>query len=120
MEDETKGLRDNTTALKAEDKELRLALRGGAAQVPLPELKASVASLEEQKAEMTARLAKLKGGNVKAVSLEEREEVNAKHRKFQKAANARKEIRMAMWKTIEDNIEKEKIEETKEGLGLQF
>ena len=99
---------------------MRLALREGASQVPLPELKASVSLLEEQKAEMTGRLAKLKGGNVEAVSLEEREKVGAEFRKWQKVAGARKKIRLELWKEIEAHIEREKIAETKEELGLEF
>jgi hypothetical protein len=42
------------------------------------------------------------------------------HRKWQKAASARKRIRLDMWKAIEEVIEKDKIEETKEALGLEF
>ena len=119
MDDETKRLRDTTIALKAEEKELRLSLREGASQVSLSELKVAVTSLEEQKAEMTARLAKLKGGNVKPVSLEEREKVGAEHRKWQKAANARKKIRTELWNVVEPNLEKAQVAETKEELGLE-
>ena len=120
MEEETTRLRDATAALKAEEKELRLALREGASQVPLPELKASVTLLEEQKAEMTARLAKLKGGGLKAVSLEERERVGMEFRKWQRVAGARKRIRGELWREIEGNLEREKVAETKEELGLEF
>jgi 26S proteasome regulatory subunit (ATPase 3-interacting protein) len=120
MEDEATRLRNATTALKAEEKELRLALREGASQVPLPELKASVSVLREQKTEMTAWLAKLKGWNLKPVSLEEREKVGAEFRKWQRVAGARKKIRVELWKEIEGNIEREKIAETKEELGLEF
>lgn len=120
MEAETTRLRDVTTALRAEEKELRVSLREGAAQIPLPELKASVTALEEQKTELGARLAKLKSGSVKPVSLEEREKVGAEWRKWKKTADARKKIRLEMWKEIEGAIEKEKVAETKEELGLEF
>ena len=120
MEAETTRLRSETTALKTEEKELRQALREGASQVSLPELKASVATLEQQKVEMAARLAELKGGNVKAISPEEREKVNADHRKWQKTANARKKIRKELWEEIANNVDKDKYEETKEALGLEF
>ena len=120
METETTRLRDATTALKAEEKELRLVLREGASQVPLPELKASVTALEQQKSGLTARLAKLASGNVKPVSLEEREKVNSEHRKWQKTASARKKIRLDLWKEIEGALDKEKAAETKEDLGLEF
>ncbi|KAK4549081.1 hypothetical protein LTR36_007537 [Oleoguttula mirabilis] len=120
MDAETTRLREATTQLKAEEKELKLALREGTSQVPLPELRTSVASLEQEKAELVARLAKLKGGNLKPVSLDEREKVNAAHRKWQRAAAARKKIRHELWQVIAGQIEKDKIEETKEVLGLEF
>lgn len=120
MEAETTRLKDATTGLRAEEKDLRLALRGGASQIPLTELKASVTALEQQKAEMTARLSKLTSGNVKPVNLEERETVNTEYRKWQKCAHARKKIRMEVWKEIEGAIDKGKAGETKEELGLEF
>ena len=120
MDAETTRLKDATTALKTEEKEHRLALREGASQIPLTELKASVTALEQQKAELTARLAKLESGTVKPVSLEEREKVSTEHRKWQKTAAARKKIRMELWKEIEGQLDKEKAAETKEDLGLEF
>ena len=120
METETSRLKDATTALKAEEKELRLALRSGASEVPLPELKASVTALDKEKAELGARLAKLTSGSVKPVSLEEREKVNVEYKKWKKTAEGRKKIRFDMWKEIEGNIEKEKVGEVKERLGLEF
>ncbi|KAK5126287.1 hypothetical protein LTR85_010523 [Meristemomyces frigidus] len=120
IDTETTRLRDATVALKAEEKELRLALREGTSQVPLPELRASVAGLEQERAELTARLAKLKSGNLKPVSLDEREKVNADHRKWQKTAAARKKIRHELWQELTSHIEKDKIEDTKEELGLEF
>lgn len=120
MDAETTRLKDETNARKAEEKELRLALRGGAGQVPLPELKATVTALEEQKEGIATRLDKLKGGNIKAVSLEERESIGKEHRKWQKTANARKNIRTELWQEIVSAIEKDKIEDTKEELGLEF
>lgn len=120
MDVETTRLRDATTALKGEEKELRLALREGASQTPIPELRASIAMLEQEKAEMTARLTKLQSGNVKPISAEDREKTNAEHRKWQRTAAARKKIRTELWKVIEGELEKDKWEETKEKLGLEF
>ncbi|KAK3703524.1 hypothetical protein LTR37_014371 [Vermiconidia calcicola] len=120
MESETTSLREATTGLKTEEKELRLSLREGASQIPLTELKASVAALEQEKDEITARLAKLRSGSIKPISLEERDKVGLEHRKWQKTSNARKKIRNELWKEIEGLTEKEKIEETKEELGLEF
>ena len=120
MESETTSLREATTGLKTEEKELRLSLREGASQIPLTELKASVAALEQEKDEITARLAKLRSGSIKPISLEDRDKVGLEHRKWQKTSNARKKIRNELWKEIEGLTEKEKIEETKEELGLEF
>ena len=120
MEADTTQLKDSITALKADEKELRQALREGTSQIPLTELKASVDALVQQKAGIEERLAKLKGGNLKPVSPEERDKVNAEHRRWQKTAAARKKIRFELWKEIEAIIEKEKVDETKEELGLEF
>ena len=120
MEAETMRLKNETAALKTEEKELRLAVREGASQMPLPDLKASVTALEQQKAEMEARLHKLKSGKLKPISIEERVKVEKEHRMWQRTAGARKKVRLDMWKQIEEMIEKETIEETKEGLGLEF
>lgn len=120
MDVETTRLRNETTALKAEEKELRVALREGASRVPLPELQASVTQLQQHKGELTARLEKLNGGDLQPVSTEEREKVKAEYRKWQKIANNRKKIRVEMWKEIASVVEKGKWEETKEALDLDF
>jgi len=120
MDAETTRLRDATTALKAEEKELRLALREGTSQVPLTELQSAIATFEQEKAEMTARLAKLKGGNLKPVSVDEREKINSNHRKWSRTAGARKRIRNELWAEICSHLDNDRIEETKEWLGLEF
>lgn len=120
MTDETTQLRDAATALKAEEKELRAALRSGSSQVPLAELKIAVARLANDKAEAVARLDKLRAGGLKPVSLEERERVSREFRKWQKCANARVKIRREMWGMIAGAVEKERVEEVREGLGLEF
>ena len=120
METRTARLKDATMEFRAEEKELRLALRESASRVPLAELQASVTVLEQQKAEMTARLARLQGGSVKPVSLEEREKVSSEHRKWLKVAANRTKIRMELWEEIAGAVEKEKVGELKEELGLEF
>ncbi len=118
---ETTRLRDETIALKTEEKELQKALRGGgASQVPLSELTASIAALEHNKAEMVARLSDLTSGDLKPVSVEKRERIFAEHRMWQRAAAARKRIRGELWGVIKGVVEKEKWEETREELGLEF
>lgn len=119
MDAETARLKDATAALKADEKELRTALREHASLTPLPELKASVSALREEKEAMVARLAKLKDGNVKPITPEERDKVAAEHNKWRLCVNARRKIRSDMWKLIADFVEPEKLAETKEKLGLE-
>lgn len=121
MEAETTRLRETTQTLKLEEKQLRKALHDGATFVPMSELQASVTALEQQQAEMSARLEKLQGGSVQPMSAEQREKISKDWKTWQKTANARKNIRKELWETIVTIVgEKEKIAETKEELGLEF
>jgi len=120
MDAETTRLKDATVALKAEEKELRAALREGTAQVPLPELKASVASLEAEKLTLVARLEKLKSGSIKPITAEERDGLNKEHTKWKKCAHARRKIRLELWAEIRGHIEKGKVEELREELDLHI
>ncbi|KAK3677238.1 hypothetical protein LTR78_002776 [Recurvomyces mirabilis] len=120
MDIETTRLREETIAMKAEEKELRAALREGASQVPLSDLRSSVVSLEQEKVDLTARLAKLQSGNVKPVSAEERNKTNAEHKKWQKIASDRRKIRNEMWAEIAGMVEREKMEDIKEALDLSL
>jgi 26S proteasome regulatory subunit (ATPase 3-interacting protein) len=120
MENETTRLKDATAALKADEKGLRASLKDHASVTPLPELKASVAALQQQKEEMSERLAKLKNGNVKPITPEERDKVAAEYNKWQKGLNARRKIRAELWKVIaEVNPDPEKLSDVKESLGLE-
>ena len=120
MEDETTRLKDATAALKADEKGLRASLKDHASVTPLPELKTSVAALQQEKEEMSERLAKLKNGNVKPITPEERDKVAVDYNKWKQILTARRKIRAEMWKTIVDvNPEPEKIGDVKESLGLE-
>jgi len=121
MEEETTRLKDSTAALKADEKALRASLKDHASATPLPELKASVAALQQEKEGMCERLAKLKDGNVKPITPEEREMVATEHNKWKQSLSARRKIRAEMWKIIADVVPgPEKLAEVKEGLGLEF
>ncbi|KAK4556372.1 hypothetical protein LTR86_006516 [Recurvomyces mirabilis] len=120
MHIETTRLREETIAMKAEEKELRAALREGASQVPLSDLRSSMVSLEQEKVDLTARLAQLQSGNVKPVSAEEQYKTNAEHKKWQKIASDRRKIRNEMWAEIAGMVEKEKMEDIKEALDLSL
>ena len=120
MEDETTRLKDATAALKADEKGLRASLKDHASVTPLPELKASVAALQQEKEEMSERLTKLKNGNVKPITTEERDKVAVDYNKWKQILTARRKIRAEMWKTIADvNPEPEKLGDVKESLGLE-
>lgn len=120
MDAETTRLKDATAQLKVEEKAVRAILRDHASLTPLPELKASVAALQQEKETLSARLAKLKDGDVKPITAEERARVIAEHKKWQGCVGSRRKIRLEMWRMIEDLIsDKEKAAETKERLGLE-
>ncbi|RMZ17191.1 hypothetical protein D0860_00598 [Hortaea werneckii] len=120
MDAETSRLKSATLELKAEEKDLRLTLRQEGTQVPLPELRMAVDALRQAEADLSARLATLKNGSTKPISVEEREQINSEHRKWSRTAAARKKIRKELWAEIESHLGKEKAAETKEMLGLEF
>ncbi len=97
MEAQTKQLMEATSALKNEEKELRLTLRSGTTRVPMHELKASVTALEQQKAELTERLAVLESGVLQPVDPEECLKVDAEWKKWQKAVGTRKKVHRDLW-----------------------
>jgi 26S proteasome regulatory subunit (ATPase 3-interacting protein) len=119
MTTETTRLKDATAALKADEKGLRASLRDHTSLTPLPELKASVASLQQEKETMSARLAKLKDGQVKPITAEERDKVSVEHSKWKKLVASRRKIRGELWKIIADAVEPHALAETKEKLGLE-
>ncbi|KAI7488095.1 hypothetical protein KC357_g2448 [Hortaea werneckii] len=120
MDAETSRLKSATLELKAEEKDLRQALRQEGTQVPLPELRMAVDTLRQEEADLSARLATLQNGRTKPISVEEREQINSEHRKWSRTAAVRKKIRKEMWAEIESHLGKEKAAETKEVLGLEF
>jgi 26S proteasome regulatory subunit (ATPase 3-interacting protein) len=119
MQAEATRLKDATAALKADEKGLRASLRDHTSLTPLPELKATVAALQQEKEAMSTRLAKLKDGDVKPITAEERDKVAAEHNKWKKQGASRRKIRDELWKIITDAVEPEKLAETKEKLGLE-
>ncbi|KAI7247553.1 hypothetical protein KC335_g18862, partial [Hortaea werneckii] len=104
MDAETSRLKSATLELKAEEKDLRLTLRQEGTQVPLPELRMAVDALRQEEADLSARLATLKNGSTKPISVEEREQINSEHRKWSRTAAARKKIRKELWAEIESHL----------------
>jgi len=119
MEAETTRLKDATAALKADEKGLRASLRDHTSLMPLPELKASVTSMQQEKETMSKRLAKLKDGDVKPITPEEREKVAVEHSKWKKIAASRRKICGELWKIVAEITEPDKLGEMKEKLGLE-
>jgi len=68
---------------------------------------------------MSARLAKLKDGDVKPITAEERDKVNVEHSKWKKQVTSRRKVRSELWKIIADAVEPSQLAETKEKLGLE-
>lgn len=119
MDVEISRLREETGALKSEEKDLRLSIREGAVLAPLHELKSGIAAMETEKEAIEMRLRVLKSGHVRPIAVEDRERVRKNYQKWQKCAAARKKIRKEMWNHVLDFVGKEKAEETKEELGLE-
>nr|POF15265.1 homologous-pairing protein 2 [Quercus suber] len=120
MDAEIARLKDCVVALRTEEKELRLSLRDGTAQVPLPQLKMAVSALEAEEAAMRSRLADLKSGSLVPVSAEEMNQVLVEWKKWSKIAVERRKIRTMLWETIAENLEKKEAQELKDRLGLEL
>lgn len=93
----TEGLRDETTTLNATTKSLRNELAQLNSSLSTADLRTSVASMEEEKAEITARLERLRSGSVKPVSVEEKEKVDRELKLCERVVLSRKRIVKEMW-----------------------
>lgn len=115
----TEDYRDAIATLKNQEKEYRLALRSETQIITLPELQASVARLEKEKLELTHRLKMLKGGSVKPVDPEKKARLLKESKKWSQIAMARKKIRRELWGMVCDAVEKDKLGEVKEEIGIE-
>ncbi|KAK8156498.1 homologous-pairing protein-like protein 2 [Phyllosticta citrichinensis] len=119
LESQTTTLKSNTAAALAEAKALRSTITTLGATVPLPELRASVKSLEDEVDEAETRVAALRGGNVVPVSADERQNLDQMVRKWERAEKARKKIVNELWGIIVDNVgDQDALAELRESLGL--
>ncbi|KAI5361377.1 Putative pairing protein [Septoria linicola] len=118
-EAETERLRNEVTALKAEEKELRLTLRTEDKTATLPELKSDVEQLETEKAELALRLEKLRSGTAKPVDPEKKALILMERKRWAKTKAARAKIRKEMWAMVLEAIEKEEVERIKEEIGIE-
>lgn len=114
--------RETIATLKAQEKELRQSLRSraSATTTTLPELQACVEKMEQEKLALADRLARLQSGSIKPVDPEKRARLMRERKKWAKISAARKKIRKELWETVlESLVEKERIEEIKEEIGIQ-
>ncbi|KAL9528105.1 Homologous-pairing protein [Sphaerulina musiva] len=114
--------RETIATLKAQEKELRQSLRSraSATTTTLPELQACVEKMEQEKLALADRLARLQSGSIKPVDPEKRARLMRERKKWAKISAARKKIRKELWETVlESVVEKERIEEIKEEIGIQ-
>ena len=89
--------RESIAGLKTNEKLLRSNLASINAIMSTDELRSNVHSLEGERAELQARLAPLRQGDVKPVSIEQKAEVDRLWGEWKKKAEARKKIAMEFW-----------------------
>ncbi|KAH7138332.1 Tat binding protein 1-interacting [Dendryphion nanum] len=112
-------LRTQTTALLATAKTLRTTLSTLNSTLSTSDLITSVSSLENEKAEIEARLEILRAGKATKVIKGEMERVEEERRKWNGVARRREKIVGVMWGLIEDVLsDRERRDEVREGLGL--
>jgi 26S proteasome regulatory subunit (ATPase 3-interacting protein) len=95
-------LRKETNTINAEIKTLRATLSSLESRMSTSDLHTSVVTMEKEKEEATARLVKLRSGDVKPVSMEEKAAVDTDMRKWDKVAANRAKITKEMWDSILD------------------
>ena len=111
MEKEITSLRQEIADTKSQEKILRAELISINATVSTHDLQASITSLELEQKETLVRLGPLREGNVKPVSLEEKEKVDKEYKKWSKSASARKKICMELWEICTEVLEEGKTKE---------
>ena len=97
-------LRDNLGTLKSKEKLLRAGLLSINAQMSTEELRSSVSLLELEKKELLGRLEPLRSGNVKPVSLKEKETVENEWSQWSRKSAARKKICIELWDLCTDEV----------------
>lgn len=120
MEARTQTLRDETTALNAQAKTLRAELAQLNSSLSTADLRAQVAAMQVEKADIEERLKGLRSGSVRPVSREEKAQVDLELRKVEKCVLARKMIVKEMWGIIAEAVPRDKCADLKEDLGVDI
>jgi len=102
MDEQISAFREETNSINAEIKTLRATLSSLDSRISTSDLRTSVVTMEKEKQEITARLVKLRSGDVKPVSVEEKAAVDADMRKWERIATNRAKITKEMWDSILD------------------
>ncbi|KAL6721205.1 hypothetical protein ACLMJK_000307 [Lecanora helva] len=97
LDKEIAGLRDSIATAKANEKLLQANLISVNATPSTEELRSDISLLELEKKEIVERLEKLRSGNVKPVSPEEKEAVDKEWGQWSRKAGRRKKICMELW-----------------------
>ncbi|KAF2096523.1 TBPIP-like protein [Rhizodiscina lignyota] len=113
-------LQEETTALRSQATGLKSTLSALNATLSTADLRAAVADLEAKHAEVTTRLDKLRKGDVRPISAEEKQLVEKEEKKWETVARKRKAIVKEMWTLVKDIATEtgKNLEDLKEELGL--
>lgn len=93
-------LQEETHSINAEIKTLRAKLSSLESEMPTMDLHTLVVAMEKEKEEITARLVKLRSGDVEPASKEDKATVDADMKKWEKIATNRAKITKEMWDCV--------------------
>ncbi|KAF1811297.1 TBPIP-domain-containing protein [Eremomyces bilateralis CBS 781.70] len=113
-------LRDEVTDLRSQSTTLKSQLQALSSEQSPTELLTSIATREAEKASLTAKLEKLRGGEVAAVPEAERVRVEAAVRNWRAIEGRRRKIAGDLWAEIEEGVRMSggDVQELKEQFGL--
>ena len=104
LDKETKQLRNNILELKETEKSLRSELSNLKATSTLPELKNDLKLLTSERTDLEQRLSGLKSGDTKAISTEEKMDIERSWKLWSYKVNGRKKAFMELWQTLSENL----------------
>jgi hypothetical protein len=120
MTAEIEALRNETAALKTQEKSLKTNLMAVSNTMSTAALRAAVSSLQAEKQELADRLFPLRSGDVKPISEEEMSKVEQELKKWSHAVRTRAKIRRDLWTIVRDGCpEGVPLDDFKESLGLE-
>ncbi|QDS77885.1 hypothetical protein FKW77_000459 [Venturia effusa] len=103
MDKRTQQLRDEISNLNTTAKALRSTLSSLNSTLSTADLRAAIARMDAERAEILDRLASLRSGDIQPVSKEEKQEVDKQAKTMEKSLTKRKKIVKEMWGQVLDN-----------------